>query len=77
MKNLTDNPIYICIGLTFILCILKTFGIISWSWVWCTILVWFPLFIVALCAFILMTALFLYILYAIGSVIYDKLRRRN
>ena len=77
MKNLTDNPIYICIGLTFILCILKTFGIISWPWVWCTILIWLPTSIIIMLAFVLMVALFLCIMYAISSGIYDKLRGRN
>jgi hypothetical protein len=65
MKNLINNPIYICIGLTFILCILKICNIINWSWALCTFLIWMPLTIIFIIAFVLIVSFLLCIIYSI------------
>jgi hypothetical protein len=62
---------YRLIIITLILCILKAFNIITISWAWCTILIWFPLLLIFIVAFFIITAIILYIIYCI---IYDQFR---
>jgi hypothetical protein len=55
--------------ITLLLCILKIFNIITISWIWCTILIWFPLILVFIAIYSIITVVTLYIMFCI---FYDK-----